>query len=247
VKDTATQIELMLIPPGTFQMGCSVSNLHGCWAGENPVHTVTLTNPFYMARFEVTQAQWQAWMGSNPSYHQSPSVHVPAAQVAHRPVEWVGWDTIQVFLGQTGMRLPREAEWEYAYRAGTATAVHGHAGNPSGTSDDHLGENIAWYFRGTCSNGAACQTRPVGGKLAKGYGLHDMSGTVIEWVNDSYSSTYYSTSPQYDPTGPEFNQLFVLRGGSFFSESYYLRASYRYGAPANFFNLDIGFRVARNP
>jgi formylglycine-generating enzyme required for sulfatase activity len=87
----------------------------------------------------------------------------------------------------------------------------------------------------------------VGGKLANGYGLHDMSGNVIEWVNDSYSSTYYSTSPQYDPTGPEFNQLFVLRGGSCFSESYYLRASYRYSAPANFFNLDVGFRVAGNP
>jgi formylglycine-generating enzyme required for sulfatase activity len=232
---------MVLIPPGTFQMGCSASGAYACNSDENPVHTVTLTNAFYMGRYEVTQAQWQARMGSNPSWFQSASSQVPADQVPNRPVEQVSWNTVQGFLAQTGMRLPTEAEREYAYRAGTTTAFHGYTGNLSGTNDDTSVGNIAWY--GTNSND---QTRPVGGKLANGYGLYDMSGNVWEWVNDWYGSTYYSSSPQNNPTGPASGSYRVFRGGSRVSGTNDLRASDRH-ASSGYSSYHVGFRVARNP
>jgi len=181
VKDTATQIEMMLIPPGTFQMGCSASQSYACTSGENPVHQVTLTNAFYMGRYEVTQAQWQARMGSNPSAFQSASSQVPAAQVPLRPVESVSWNTVQGFLTQTPMRLPTEAEWEFAYRAGTATAFHGTPTASGGSNDESVLPGIAWFLgnngpQGTPNYGP----KPVGQKASNGFGLHDMSGNVWE-------------------------------------------------------------------
>ena len=242
VKDTATQIEFVLIPPGSFQMGCSASQQYGCFSSESPVHTVTLTNAFYMGRYEVTQAQWLARMGSNPSPFQSASTQVPAAQVPNRPVESVSWNTIQGFLTQTGMRLPTEAEWEYAYRAGTTTAFHGFTGYLSGTNDGSLLGNIAWY-----SSNSNSQTRPVGGKLGNGYGLHDMSGNVWEWVNDWYGSSYYSNSPQNNPPGPTAGTYRVVRGGNWYGNSYYCRASNRYDFTPSFTSSNIGFRVVKQP
>ncbi len=244
VKDTATQIEFVLIPPGSFQMGCSASQKYGCATDESPVHTVTLTNAFYMGRYEVTQAQWTAQMGSNPSSFRSASAEVPAIHVPNRPVESVSWNTVQGFLTQTGMRLPTEAEWEYAYRAGTTTAFHGFTGQLSGTNDDSLLGNIAWFGRNSNS-----QTRPVGGKLGKGYGLHDMSGNVWEWVNDWYGDSYYSISPQNNPLGPTTGTYTyrVFRGGSWNNSSSLCRASVRYGTCPDVTLDSVGFRVARTP
>jgi formylglycine-generating enzyme required for sulfatase activity len=90
---------MLLVPPGTFDMGCSPSNFYACLPHENPVHAVTLTCPFYIGRYEVTQAEWTAKMGSNPSFFQGPD----------RPVEKVSWNMIQGFLLSTGLRLPTEA------------------------------------------------------------------------------------------------------------------------------------------
>jgi len=242
VKDTATQIEMVLIPPGTFNMGCSASQAYGCSSFENPVHQVTLTNAFYMGRYEVTQAQWQAEMGWNPSYFQIATTQVPLAQVPQRPVDSVSWNTVQGFLSQTGMRLPTEAEWEYAYRAGTTTAFHGYTGQEGGTNNDSLLGNIAWF--GSNSNS---QTRPVGGKLGNGFGLHDMSGNVWEWVNDWLGS--YSAGAQTNPPGPSFGTYRVLRGGDWCDDSVLCRASYRnddYYYPVNSY-CNVGFRVARTP
>ncbi|MFZ9689651.1 MAG: SUMF1/EgtB/PvdO family nonheme iron enzyme [Phycisphaerales bacterium] len=245
VKDTATQMELLLIPPGSFQMGCSASNQYECFSDESPVHTVTLTQPFYLGRYEVTQAQWQARMGNNPSWFQFPSSDVPAAQVPNRPVERVSWNMVAGaggFMAQTGMRLPTEAEWEYAYRAGTTTAFHGFTGYLNGTNDDTLVGNIAWYTSNSNS-----QTRPVGGKAGNGFGLHDMSGNVWEWVNDWYSSSYYASSPAQNPPGPASGTYRVLRGGSWFNGSSFVRGSNRnFNSPGGS-GYFFGFRAARAP
>ncbi len=242
VKDTATQIEMLLIPPGSFQMGCSGSQI-GCDFEENPVHTVTLTNAFYLGRYEVTQAQWQARMGSNPSSFQSASPQIPPWQVPNRPVERVSWTMIAGaggFMAQTGMRLPTEAEWEYAYRAGTTTAFHGFAGYLNGTNDDTLVGNIAWYLSNSSN-----QTRPVGGKAGNGFGLHDMAGNVGEWVNDWYGS--YSSSAQMNPTGPTTSFYRVFRGSGWINGTYYLRSSFRDRTLPDQLNDRIGFRAARSP
>jgi len=242
VRDTATQIEFVLIPPGTFNMGCSASQQYGCGSDENPVHQVTLTNAFYLGRYEVTQAQWTARMGSNPSQFQSASTQVPQAQVPQRPVDSVSWNMIQGFLSQTGMRLPMEAEWEYAYRAGTTTAFHGYTGQLSGTNNDSLLGNIAWFTSNSNS-----QTRPVGGKLGNGFGLHDMSGNVWEYVNDWYGDNYYSTSPSVNPQGPSSGSTRAARGGGWDSYSGRCRASKRgFDDPVNS-DDNVGFRVARTP
>ena len=249
VKDTATQMEMLLIPPGSFQMGCSASQSWSCSSSnENPVHTVTLTNAFYLGRYEVTQAQWQARMGSNPSYHQSPSSDVPADQVPNRPVEMVSWNMIAGaggFMAKTGMRLPTEAEWEYAYRAGTTTAFHGFTGYLNGTNNDTLVGNIAWYYYNTCSGGSGCMTHPVGQKLGNGFGLHDMAGNVWEWVNDWYGS--YSSGAQTNPTGPTTGSSRVFRGGSWGTDTANLRASDRYYYTPGLTGYELGCRAARSP
>jgi formylglycine-generating enzyme required for sulfatase activity len=226
VKDTATQIEMMLIPPGSFQMG------EQGWA--EPVHTVTLTNAFYLGRYEVTQAQWQARMGYNPSYWGG----------ANRPVEQVSWNAIQGFLSQTGMRLPTEAEWEYAYRAGTTTAFHAMPEFPYGTNDSAFVGNIGWNYDNTCSC-CSCGTRDVGLKAANTYGLHDMSGNVWEWVNDWYGD--YAAGAQIDPPGPTTGSFRVRRGGGWNYGSDGCRASLRILTSPNDTYSGIGFRAARTP
>jgi formylglycine-generating enzyme required for sulfatase activity len=231
VRDTATQMEMLLVPPGTFTMGCTASNQYGCGANENPTHSVTLTQAFYLGRYEVTQGQWVAKMGSNPSAFQGASY----PDAANRPVEQVSWNTIQGYLSATGMRLPSEAEWEYACRAGTTTAFN------NGSSDDATVGTIAWY-----SSNSGNQTHAVGGKAANALGLHDMSGNVYEWVNDWYGSTYYSVSPSTNPLGPVSGTNRVIRGGSW-NNSDYVRSSYRGGSSPGGTSSSIGFRVARAP
>ena len=231
VRDTGTGIEMVLIPPGTFTMGCSASNIYGCYSDESPTHQVTLTQAFYLSRTEVTQAQWVAKMGSNPSYFTGDT---------SRPVERVSWNDIQPFCTNTGMRLPTEAEWEYAYRAGTTTAFHGMPGYLNGTNDDNQLGTIAWF---TSYSGNT--TRPVAGKAANGFGLYDMSGNVWEWCQDWYGT--YASGAQTNPTGPGSGSYRVLRGGSWFSSSTSCRASTRnYGTPDSRSSY-VGFRVARTP
>jgi formylglycine-generating enzyme required for sulfatase activity len=243
VRDNASQIEMLLVPPGTFNMGCSPSNQWGCSSDESPVHTVTLTCPFYIGRYEVTQAQWLAKMGSNPSFFKN------FADSPNRPVETVSWNTIQGFLSATGLRLLTEAEWEYAYRAGTTTAFHSGPGFPNGTNNDTLVGNIAWFSgnNGPCCSGPTYGTKAVGGKAANALGLHDMSGNVWEWVNDWHSASYYASSPSTNPPGPATGTSRVLRGGSWRDLSRDLRSSRR-GVTTPGDTVDnYGFRVARAP
>jgi formylglycine-generating enzyme required for sulfatase activity len=227
VRDTATQIEMLLVPPGAFVMGCTASNVFGCFSDESPTHSVTLTHALYMGRHEVTQGQWVAKMESNPSYFDGQS------DSASRPVERVSWNDIQSYLSATGMRLPTEAEWEYACRAGTATAFN------NGSDENTVG-TIAWYEPNSGS-----QTHVVGGKAANALGLYDMSGNVWEWVNDWYEG--YSSGGQTNPVGPVSGSYRVLRGGSWSSITFEVRSSYRYYSTPDSTNNYIGFRVARNP
>jgi len=241
VRDNASQIEMLLVPAGTFMMGCSPSLQYECESNENPVHQVTLTQAYYLGRYEVTQAQWTAVMGSNPSGFQSASAQVPAAQVPLRPVEKVSWNMIQGFETATGLRLPTEAEWEYACRAGTTTAFN------NGSNDDATLGTLAWFWTGSCSGGAMCQTRPVGQKLANALGLHDMHGNVYEWVEDWYGSSYYAQSPAVDPLGPTSGSYRVLRGGTWYFNSDFCRASFRDVLDPGNNGILSGFRVARTP
>jgi len=235
VRDNGTQIEMVLVPSGTFVMGCTASNLYACNTDENPTHSVTITNAFYMGRYEVTQAQWLAKMGSNPSIFQPPNT---ATADTSRPVETVSWTTIQGFLTATGMQLPTEAQWEYACRAGTTTAFHGFTGYLSGTNDDTLVGNIAWYDANSGDG-----TQAVGGKAANGLGLHDMSGNVYEWCGDWYGA--YSAGAQTNPTGPATGTYRVMRGGAWVDSSNVVRSSNRSYRPPDLAVSFLGFRVAR--
>ena len=237
VRDNGTQIEMVLVPGETFTMGCTASNTYACQADENPTHSVTITNAFYIGRYEVTQAQWLAKMGSNPSFFQGASY----PDAASRPVEQVSWITIQGFLTATGMQLPTEAQWEYACRAGTTTAFHGFTGYLSGTNDDTLVGNIAWY-----SANSGSVTHAVGGKAANGLGLHDMSGNVWEWCSDWYLNSYSSVA-QTNPAGPATGTDRVLRGGLWLGNTGFVRSSSRTFFPPVVTSNNIGFRVARSP
>jgi formylglycine-generating enzyme required for sulfatase activity len=230
VRDTGTGIEMLLVPPGTFQMGCTASNLSACNDDESPSHPVTLTQAFYLGRYEVTQGQWVAKMGSNPSFFQGG----PYPDSANRPVEQVTWSAAQDYVRRTAMRLPSEAEWEFACRANTTTAFY------NGSSYDNTATSIAWYVENSGS-----QTHAVGGKAANALGFFDMAGNVWEWVNDWYGSSYYSVSPSSNPEGPLTGTSHVLRGGSWYYDSGKVRSSYRstFGGTG----VDFGFRVVRNP
>jgi len=180
------------------------------------------------------QSQWVAKMVSNPSYFQGTSY----PDAANRPVEQVSWNTIQDYLSTTGMRLPSEAEWEYACRAGTQTPFY------NGSTLDSTVDSLAWY--GSCCNGnSGGQTHAVGGKTPNGFGLYDMLGNAWEWVNDQYDT--YPEAAQTNPTGPTSLTNRVMRGGSFYYDTLEVRSSDRYSLEPNYSYRDVGFRVVRNP
>jgi formylglycine-generating enzyme required for sulfatase activity len=197
-------MEFILIPAGEFQMGSNDKDAsddeepaHG---DEKPVHTVRITQPFYLGKYEVTQDQWQAVMGNNPSYFKGK---------ANRPVDSVSWEDVQEFIrrlnsqeGGATYRLPTEAEWEYAARAGTTTRWS------FGDDASHLGR-YAWY-----NENADGETHPVGQLQPNPWGLYDMHGNVWEWVQDWYGE--YASGTAVDPMGPSSGPNRVNRGGSFY-------------------------------
>ena len=244
VRDTASGIEMLLVPPGAFQMGCVVT-----WAGSNcgsnqlPAFPVTLTKPYYLGRYEVTQAQWTSVMGTNPSYFVNPNWEVSADQVPHRPVEMVSYGMIEEFLTMTGLRLPTEAEWEHACRAGTHTPAHSMPGQPSGTDDRALLSGIAWYQPEV--NPTTPFTRPVGQKWPNALGFHDMLGNIAELCSGWFHP--YAVDWQVDPLGPATGAFRVWRGGSMNSfPSIVISSARRTGYPATQ-NIAGGFRAARSP
>ncbi len=245
MRDNITNTEMVLIPPTVFVMGCIEGSIDfACTNPELDIHTMTLTYAYYIARHEVTQAQWQAVIGSNPSDFRG-QANSPA-----RPVETVTYNAVQPYLTATGMRLPTEAEWENACRAGTLTPFHSGPGFPYGTNNDELINGILWYTYNTCDIGNGCQTQVVGGLAANGFGLHDMLGNVWEWTSSPNTGYGNQGLPQTNPEGLAVGAAqvnMIVRGGAWSDTTEYTRSSFRPNYQPTYGSNIIGFRVARNP
>ena len=225
-----------LIPAGTFTMGSPLNEL-GRFDDETQ-HEVTLSQPFYMQTTEVTQAQWVAVMGSNPSYFNTCGDDCP--------VEMVSWDDVQTFItslnafGEGTYRLPTEAEWEYAARALSTTAfANGDITAISCGFDPNL-DSMGWYCYNSNNN-----TQLVAQKNPNAWGLYDMHGNVFEWCQDWYGS--YPSGSVTDPTGPSSGLARVVRGGSFYYSTVTCRSAWRSYQVTDGGNNYYGFRLVRNP
>ncbi|HVF28549.1 MAG TPA: formylglycine-generating enzyme family protein [Pyrinomonadaceae bacterium] len=230
------------VPAGEFLMGSRGGN-----NDERPVHRVRISQNFEMGKFEVTQAQWEAVMGGTAGAHAGRGDKKTAEDDAAAgsdpshfkgstlPVENVSWEDVQQFLralnardSRHAYRLPTEAEWEYACRAGSR-----------GDSAESLNA-VAWY-RENSQN----QTQPVGEKEPNAWGLYDMRGNVWEWVQDWYSPVYYKNSPAVNPQGPESGSYRVYRGGSWHSSATDCGLAFRsFDLPVNR-SYSVGFRLVR--
>ncbi len=219
----------MKISSGTYNMGCSPGD-EGCNPDENPLHEINVSE-FMITDAEITQYQFHREMGFNPSHFKPASGYDECPDC---PVEQVSWYEAKEFCLAQGGRLPTEAEWEYAARAGTTTKFY------CGDDWDCLDE-IAWYW-----DNAGDQTHAVKSKDDNEFGVSDMLGNVWEWVNDWYLSEYYENSPLNDPPGATDGEFKVLRGGSWkYDPDAYMTASDRYlHIPESKYNF-VGFRCIR--
>jgi formylglycine-generating enzyme required for sulfatase activity len=217
------KMELVLIRAGTFDMGSEKGYDH-----EKPVHKVSFRKPLYIGKYEVTQEQWQAIMGANPSYFKAPN----------RPVERVSWNACRDFVAKlskkTGRKfaLPSEAEWEYACRAGSTTEYC--------FGDDKTGlGDYAWY-----GDNWAGRTHRVGQRKPNKWGLHDMHGNVLEWCEDVWHASYEGAPTDGSAWMEGGDQgLRVLRGGSWDSNPAYCRAANRGSVDPTDENVYYGCRV----
>jgi formylglycine-generating enzyme required for sulfatase activity len=224
-------MEFVRIPAGSFTMGAD-KNFEEAYDSETPQHRVTISQPFYLGKYEVTQQQWTAVMGDNPSEFKGRS----------NPVENVSWDDAQTFIRRLNQkentnkyRLPTEAEWEYAARAGTTSTWS------FGDDASSLGQ-YAWY-----GDNSGDRTHPVGQKQPNAWGLHDMLGNVFEWVQDWYGGNYYANSPGTDPKGPSTGAFRVLRGGGWILSARNLGSARRGSNTPDSRYDSFGFRLAFSP
>uniref|UniRef100_UPI0024323E74 SUMF1/EgtB/PvdO family nonheme iron enzyme n=1 Tax=Leyella stercorea TaxID=363265 RepID=UPI0024323E74 len=223
VKD-GISIDMVRVEAGTFTMGAT-AEMKNPDDDEKPTHQVTLTNDYYIGKYEVTQALWKAVMGKNPSLFKGDNL----------PVEQVSWDDCQEFISKlnriTGkmFRLPTEAEWEYAARGGNKSRGYQYSG-----SNNLL--DVAW-----CGDNSGSKTRAVGTKQPNELGIYDMSGNVDEWCQDWKGA--YSSSSQVNPTGANSGSYRVCRGGSWGCIARICRSSYRYcGTPVSRYTF-LGLRL----
>ncbi|MBN1509748.1 MAG: formylglycine-generating enzyme family protein [Sedimentisphaerales bacterium] len=243
VKTRRTGIVFRLVAPANLTMGTPEGAWYrGGYKGLGPEnqteHQVTLTRPFYCAKFEVTQGQWEQVMGSNPSFFKNVG--------REGPVEQVSWEDCQTFVKELcriegvregTYRLLTEAEWEHACRAGTRTTFY--TGEMvADAADSPLMDEIGWY----ASNGGDV-THPVGGKRPNGFGLYDMNGNVEEWCQDWHGA--FRSRPLTDPCGPPVGNQRVRRGGCYYWCAELCRSGERYGGPVGFRTKQIGLRLAR--
>ena len=223
VKD-GISIDMVRVEAGTFTMGAT-AEMKNPWNEEKPTHQVTLTNDYYMGKYEVTQALWKAVMGSNPSNFKGDNL----------PVEKVIWNDCQEFISKlnriTGktFRLPTEAEWEYAARGGNKSRGYQYSGS-NNLSD------VAWY-----EDNSGNKTHAVGTKQPNELGIYDMTGNVLEWCQDRYGK--YSSSSQVNPTGANSGSDRVYRGGSWIGNAWFCRSSYRYGSSPDNRSYALGLRL----
>jgi formylglycine-generating enzyme required for sulfatase activity len=202
------------IEAGTFTMGCSPGDKE-CLEDEKPAHRVTITKGFWIGQTEVMQEAYWRLIGSHPSDFKETS----------QPVAGIGWEGADAYCKAAGMRLPTEAEWEYAARGRSPSARYGSL------------KGVAWYSgRGG--------THAVGQKQANGYGLYDTLGNVWEWVADWYDAKYYASSASSDPKGPSSGTSRTMRGGAWNASARETRVSYRYGIDPGNHDVPIGVRCA---
>ncbi len=220
--------EMVRVEGGTFCMGATSEQEDDLFDIAKPVHSVTLSSYYHIGKTEVTQALWQAVMGSNPSNFKG----------ADLPVENVTWYDCQVFIQKlnrlTGrnFRLPTEAEWEFACRGGNNSCGYKYSGS------NNLG-SVAWY-----NGNSGGTTLPVATKAPNELGIYDMSGNVWEWCSDWYAHYTANFFTQTNPTGPQSGSHRVLRGGSWISIAGYCRSSLRLDSdPANRY-AGLGLRLA---
>ena len=219
-------IDMIFVQGGTFTMGCTPEQGNDCDDDEKPAHKVTVSD-FYIGKYEVTQAQWKAVMGNNPSGFKGDNL----------PVERVSWDDVQEFIrklnAQTGKqyRLPTEAEWEFAARGGNKSKGYKYSG--SNTPGD-----VAWAWY---DDNSGQRTHNVGTKSPNELGIYDMSGNVFEWCNNYRGD--YSSNVQNNPKGPSTGSARVVRGGSWDYNTRYLRVSHRFNVTPAGRNSLFGFRL----
>jgi len=223
----AVTMDFVLIKPGVFTMG-SPDDEQGRGGDEGPQHYVTISDLFYLGKYAVTQAQWQAIMGDNPSSRRGDPY--PVEHVSHHDCQ----EFCKKLSAKTGktVRLPTEAEWEYACRAGSTTRFC------HGNSDNALGA-FAW-----CYDNNVGEVQAVGRKSPNQWGLHDMHGNICEWCEDWYDSEYYKDCLRMNPRGPGYGVARVLRGGAWSYVAQYCRAASRNSSEPSNRSGYYGFRCA---
>jgi len=234
--------EEILIPAGSFQMGCDVNNsAESCFRDEQPLHTVNL-DAYYIDKYEVTNVRYKACVDAGgctaPQYSSSwtrPSYYGNATY-NNFPVINVTWHQANAFCVWAGKRLPTEAEWEKAARGGSDTRKYPWG---NGAPDSTL-----LNYNRNVDDTTAVGSYPAG---ASPYGVMDMAGNVWEWVNDWYQADYYSVSPGSNPQGPATGQFRVVRGGSWGSSGSRVRSAYRNYVHPDGWGNGNGFRCVRSP
>ncbi|MDA0746406.1 MAG: SUMF1/EgtB/PvdO family nonheme iron enzyme [bacterium] len=230
-------MDLVYIPPGTFRMGSPKNEKERDNSDEGPQHEVKISNGFYLGKYEVTQKQWEAVMGTTPWSKQN------YVQVSpDNPAVYISWNDAQEFVhklnvaeGDSLYRLPTEAEWEYACRAGTTTRW-------SFGENETLLSDHAWYFDNAW-NREEQYVHTAGIKKPSAWGLYDMHGNAWEWCQDWYG--LYSDDAFTDPQGPPSGPGRIVRSGAFSFFSRYTRSAYRSYFSPDLRSFDLGFRLLR--